>query len=119
MAADENVQVVPEHMMIVMAELLLAGLAVLFVAMVIIRRMWITHRRKQLQRHRISEAEARANAAPLTAAMLGTHRGERTRRVTPFHKQARDSATADTGPAKRAAHAERGVSRRISDSSVA
>jgi hypothetical protein len=60
-----------------MTELLPVGPAVLVIA-VVIERMWAARRRKHLRQHAISETQARANAAPLTTAILGSRRRERT-----------------------------------------
>ena len=57
-----------------MVELLVAGVIVVFAAL-LLRRAWMTRRRSEL-RGSITEEQARENAAPLTAAILASDRRE-------------------------------------------
>jgi hypothetical protein len=63
-------------MTMLMAELLVAGLIVVVVAL-LTRRAWEAHRRGKL-RGSITETQARENAAPLTTAIMASGRREYT-----------------------------------------
>ena len=60
-------------MLIVMVELLIAGLIVLLAAALLLHRAWVYRRRTELSGF-ITEAQARENAAPLTTAILASDR---------------------------------------------
>jgi hypothetical protein len=64
-------------MLIVIVELLVAGLIVVLAALVL-HRAWVYRRRRELSGF-ITEAKARENAAPLTTAILASDRRERAR----------------------------------------
>ena len=63
-------------MTMAMVELLVAGLIVV-VAALLVCLVWVARHRRDL-RASITEVQARANAAPLTKAILASDRRERT-----------------------------------------
>jgi hypothetical protein len=68
---------VQENMLIVIVELLVAGLIVVLAAL-LLHRAWVHRRRRELLGF-ITEAQARENAAPLATAILASDRRERAR----------------------------------------
>ena len=55
---------------------LLVAVVIIVVSVVLVRRAWVTPRREE-PRGSITEAQARANAAPLSTAIIASDRRER------------------------------------------